>query len=78
MTPRKEAFENILGKGENAAFWENEKMFSTIPKQISIFKAHLLSSARALNLDLSKILSFGKGLMFSEAFFFPVCWNWIL
>ena len=38
-------------------------MFFTIPKRSSVFKLHLfLSSANALNLDKSKIVSFGKEL----------------
>ena len=55
--------------------WEKEKMlvtsifsfptmFSTIPKtSFDILFKSFLSSANAFNLDLSKILSFGKGLI---------------
>ena len=54
--------------------WEKEKMLVTsifsfshnvflpFPKTNSIFHSHFLSSANALNLDQSKILSFGKEL----------------
>ena len=44
MTPRKEAFENILGKGENAGnqhFLPFPKCFLPFPKQILIFQLHL-------------------------------------
>ena len=59
MSQRKEAFENILGKGENAGnqhFLLLPQCFLPFQKQVLIF----VSSASALNLDWSKILSFNK------------------
>ena len=50
-TLRKEAFENILGKGENAGnqhFLLFPKMFLPFPKQISFFKAHLICRLQGL------------------------------
>ena len=66
MTLRKKPFENIVGKRENNGnqhFLLFPQCFLPFPKQISIFDTHFeLSSANALNLDRSKILSFGKEL----------------
>ena len=69
-TLRKEAFENILGNGENACY-QHFLLFSKcclpFPKQISNFRVtFILLSASALNLDQSKILSFGKELTTSD------------
>ena len=62
----KKPFENILGKGENACNQHSllfQKMFSTLPKRnFNVLVAFILSSAIALNLNQSKILSFGKEL----------------
>ena len=63
---KKKAFENIVGKEENAGnkhFLLFPQCFLLFPKQISIFESELLSSANALNLDKSEILLFGKELM---------------
>ena len=67
MTLRREAFENIVGKGENV---DNQhfllflKCFLPFPKQISIFLfSFILSSASSLNLNWSKTLSFGEELL---------------
>ena len=58
------AFENIVGKGENAGnqhFLLFPQCFLTFPKQISSFELHFdLSSANAFSLDKFKIFSFGK------------------
>ena len=58
--------ENIVGKGENAGnqhFLLFLTMFSTFRRAKSIFSAtYISSSANAFNLELSKILSFGKNL----------------
>ena len=65
-TLRKEAFENILGKGENAGnqhFLLFPEMFSTIPKtNFNFLSCIILSSASCLNLNWAKFffLSFGK------------------
>ena len=65
-TLRKNAFENIMGKGENAG---NQHFllfpqFSTLLKtNFYVWAIFILSSADAFNLDQSKILSFGKELM---------------
>ena len=70
MTPfdmsRKEAFQNIVGKRENAGnhFSPFPKMFSTLSKtEIIIYDPFILSTANAFNLDKVKFLSSGKGLM---------------
>ena len=61
-----ETFENILGKGENAGnqhFLPFPKYFLHFQKQNSNFSVTIiLLSAKAFNLDHSKILSFGKEL----------------
>ena len=66
-TIRKESFENLLGKGENAGnqhFLLFPKGFPPFPRQISIYKSHLFCHLqRPLNFVKSWILSFGKGLM---------------
>ena len=55
MTPRKKPFENIVGKGENAA---------TLAKtEIIILATFILLSANAFNLVTSKILLFGKSML---------------
>ena len=63
---RKEAFENILGKGENAGYQHFLlflKCFLPFPKQISNFSvASILLSESSLKLDWSKISLFGKKL----------------
>ena len=51
-TLRKEAFENILGKGENAGhqhFLLFPKCFPSSQKQISIFKSHLVCPLQKLS-----------------------------
>ena len=67
MALERKPFENIVGKGENADnqhFLVFQQCYLPFPKQISIFWSHLfLLSANAFNLDLSKFLSFGKGLI---------------
>ena len=63
-TLKKEAFENILGKGENAGkhhFLLFSKCFLPFPKQFVILVCNLLS-ANAFNLDYSNILSLCKAL----------------
>ena len=66
MTLRRKAFENIVGKGENAGskhFLLFPTMFSTLPNQnFNFLVTFILSSANAFNLDGSKILSYGKEL----------------
>ena len=68
MTPIGKPFENIVGKGENAGKQHLllfPQCFLPYRKQISILEPLLfLSSANALNLAKSKILSFGKELMY--------------
>ena len=63
---RKRPFKNIVGKGENAGnqhFVLFPKIFSSHPKiNFNFSIAFNLSSAIAFNLDLSKILLFGKEL----------------
>ena len=60
------AFENIVGKGENAGnqhFLLFPIMFSTLLKtNFNIWVTFTLSSANSFSLDQSKILSFGKEL----------------
>ena len=61
----KKAFENIVGKGENAGItriFSFSTMSSTFPKPNIFFIYIYLPSANAFNLDRSKILSFGKEL----------------
>ena len=58
--------ENIMGKGENAdnQIFSFFHLFSIVSKsKIVILTMFNLLSANALNLVMSKILSFGKGLM---------------
>ena len=73
MTLRKNAFENIVGKGENAVtsiFSFSHSVFYDILKtNFNILVTFMLSSANALNLDQSKILSFGKGIVCSRLYF---------
>ena len=75
MTPKKEAFDNIVGTGENAGnqhYHLFPPCFLPIPKQILISQFHLiLSLANAFNLDQSKILSFGKE--FTVKCWHPLC-----
>ena len=65
-------FENIVGKGENAGnqrFLLFTQCFLPFPYQISIVYLHLFCCLQLLlNLDQSKILSFGKEL--GKSFFF--------
>ena len=62
----KKAFENIVGKGENAGnqhFLLFPKCFSILPKTNFIFFfwiTFILSTAYPFNLVLCKILSFGR------------------
>ena len=64
--PKKAAFENIMGKEENAGnrhFLHFPQCFLPFPQQISTFQSNLfLWSANAFDLDQSKILSFGNGV----------------
>ena len=65
MTRRKEAFENILGKGENSVnqhflLFPNVSYHSQNKFNFSV--AHILSSESAWNLDWSKIFWFRKEL----------------
>ena len=57
-------FENSVGKREDACNQHvllYPQYFLPFPKQISIFSVKsILSSASAFNLDLTKILQFGK------------------
>ena len=66
MTMYKKPFENILGKGENAGnqhFLLFPPCFLPFPKTNFNFSfTFILLSANALNLDKSKIFSFGKEL----------------
>ena len=66
MTVKKEAFKNIVRKGENTGykrFLLFPQCFLPIPKGTSVVKLHLFcKSANALSLDQSKNLSFGKEL----------------
>ena len=61
---KKKAFENIVGKGENAGnqhFLLFPQCFLPCQRKILTILASLKSSsANAFNLDKSKILSFGK------------------
>ena len=65
-TSGKKSFSKHCGKGKNAGnqyFLLFPRCFLLFPAQISIFESELFwSSANALNLDKSKILSFGKCL----------------
>ena len=60
------AFENIVGKGENAGnrhFLLFPQCLSTfLQKRFAILAKFNLSSANALNLDESNIMSFGRKL----------------
>ena len=62
----KEAFENIVGKGENVGnqhFSPFPTVFSTLPKTNFKFSdTFIVSSANAFNLNQCKILWFGKEL----------------
>ena len=65
MTPFKEPFENIVGKGENAvtSISPFPTMFSSLPKTNFNFSVtFILLSANAFNLDHFEILLFGKEL----------------
>ena len=61
-TLNEKAFENIVGKGENANnqhFLIFPQCFLPFPKQAFVFLfKFIMSSANALNLDQSRILSF--------------------
>ena len=63
QTIEEKAFGNILGKGENAAFFLFPKTFFSLkPKQISTgVKIFIMLSASASKLGQSKILSLVKG-----------------
>ena len=64
--PEKKAFENIEGKEENAGnqhFLLYPQCFLPFPKRISFLGTFILLSVNAWNLDWSKILSFGRGLI---------------
>ena len=67
--PKMEAFENILGKGENAGnqhFLLIPKCFLPFPKQISIFGSHLFCFLQMLSIWTSLDFSlFGKWLNLS-------------
>ena len=56
--PRKQAFENIIGKGENADnqhFLLSPQCFLPLTKETPIFKeTFILSSANAFNMDKCK------------------------
>ena len=69
-SPRRKAFENIVGKGENAGnqhFLLFQQCFLLFPIKNSIFlDTFILLSANAFNLDWSKILLFGKELILEE------------
>ena len=69
---KKKDFENIMGKGENAGnqhFLLDPQCFLPFPNQISIFGLHLfLLSANALNLNQSKVLTFGEELSSNDKF----------
>ena len=62
----KKAFENIVGKGENAG----NQHFLLFPQCFLLFPTHIIFESRlicrlqinAFNLDTPKILSFGKEL----------------
>ena len=65
MTLRKKSFENIVGKGENAAwlpaFSPFPIKFSTLPKtNIIILATLILSSANASSLEKPNVFLFGK------------------
>ena len=65
--PKRRAFENIVGKGENAGYQHflffPQCLFSVCPKSKFNFSFQfILSSANAFNLNQSKIFSFGKEL----------------
>ena len=67
-TQGKKPFENIVGKGENAG---NQHFllfpqFSTLSKTNPIISATPKTSALALNLDIPKIVMFGKELSQGE------------
>ena len=66
MTLGKKPFETIEGKGENAGnqnFLLFPQYFQPYQRQkFIIVSSFILSSASALSLDQSKILSFGKEL----------------
>ena len=57
-------FENIVGKGENAAkqHFLLFPLFRTIPKRICFQVTFILAYANAFNMDQSKNLSFGTEL----------------
>ena len=66
--PKEESFRKYCGKSRKCwlpAFSPFPTVFSTVQRREIIILARFnLSSANALSLDKSKILSFGKGLMF--------------
>ena len=66
MTLKKRTFEKIVGKGKNAGnqhFPFSHNFFTLSQTNFAIFVIFELSSAYALNLDKSDILSFGKGII---------------
>ena len=71
------AFENIVGKAENAGnqhFLLFPQCFLPFPKQVLFFIFKFIMSANAFNLDRSKILSFNKVLTLSQTCpWFYVC-----
>ena len=81
-TLRKIAFENIVGKGENAGiqhFLPFSPCFLIFQRHFQInFVTYMIPSANAFDLDYSKILSFGKELTLSQAnpgFYVQVLWK---
>ena len=79
--PGKEAFEIFVGKGDIACTsnFSFPTIFSTLSKtELIIFVTFNLSSANALNLVWSKILSCGNGLkgeILLVTNYFPFCYN---
>ena len=72
-TLKEKALENTAGKGENAGnqhFSPFPAVISSVLKREMVLSATIdkinLSSANAIDLVMSKILSFGKGLTFSQ------------
>ena len=65
----KEAFENIVGKGENAGnqhFLVFQQCFLSFPKQISIFLSHLFCGLQVLSIWFSlKIYRMAKSQSFT-------------
>ena len=76
MTLSKKPFENIEGKGENAGYQHFllfPRCFQPFQRQIIVLSTFTLSSANALNLDQSVILSFGKELTLYHILEFETC-----